>query len=156
MHKVVSALLFLIAPALWASEPVSSPSDPMVVYKTDAEYDDIKENVEMAITGKGLVISGTLHISEMLQRTAQDTGQTAPIYTKAEALEFCSVALSYQMSKAHPANMASCPLTISIYTLPEDENTYVAYRKPGMMGDAQEAEQAFTTLMSGIIKESLE
>ena len=156
MQKAVLLLLLLISPALWASEPVSAESDPMQVYKAEADFDEIKENVEMAITGKGLVISGTLHISEMLERTAQDTGQTAPLYTKAEALEFCSVSLSYQMSKAHPANMASCPLTVSIYTVPGDEHTYIAYRKPVMMGDSEGAEQALTTLMEEIIEEAME
>jgi hypothetical protein len=34
---------------------------------------------------------------------------------QAESLEFCSILYSYRMSLAHPANMATCPLTISIY-----------------------------------------
>ena len=41
---------------------------------TDISYANIKENIEMAITDQGLIISGTLHISDMLNRTGKDLG----------------------------------------------------------------------------------
>ena len=53
--------------------------------------------------------------------------------------------------------MATCPITISIYQKAGDQGrTYIAYRRPNMMGDAAAAEQALQTLLDGIVQESLD
>ena len=79
------------------------------------------------------------------------------IYRQAESLEFCSVPLSYQMSLAHPGNMATCPLTISVYqTAGDEQHSYLAYRRPDMLGDASSAEQALSKLLRGIVEETLQ
>jgi hypothetical protein len=61
------------------------------------------------------------------------------------------------MALAHPANMANCPLTISIYQQRSDpDHTYIAYRRPGMLGEAAAVEKALTRLLDGIAREALE
>ncbi|MES9957994.1 MAG: hypothetical protein ABW120_05245 [Sedimenticola sp.] len=155
-HLLALLVLILGTNLAMASGVVSSDDSPIVIYKTDYSFTEAKENLEMAITDRGMLISGTLHISDMLQRTAKDTGH-AKLYEKAESLEFCSVLMSHQMSSAHPANLSICPLTIGIYVKAgEPKNTYVTYRRPEMLGDADEATAALTELFEGIIQEALE
>jgi len=61
------------------------------------------------------------------------------------------------MSLAHPANMATCPLTLSVYRKTGDTtHTYIAYRRTNLMGNADEAEQALRKLLDGIVQEALE
>jgi len=159
MFRTIPILIALFIPTPYAlsAEPVTPADSPIVVYETTELYEDIKSNIELAITGRGMLITNTLHISEMLNRTAADTGLDTPLYENAESLEFCSIVISYRMSKAHPANMATCPLTLSIYQKSGDENhTYIAYRRPEMLGEAGSVEKDLTELIDGIVQEALE
>lgn len=150
------ALLTTAGPLL-AAEPVTPPDAPIVVYRSDETYDDLKDALVSAIEGQGIKITNTLHIGDMLQRTAADTGLTDRIYGQAESLEFCSIPLSYKMSQADPANMATCPLTISIYRKAGDrDNTYLAFRRPRLLGDSAAAEQALLQFLDTIVQETLE
>ena len=154
--SILFALLFQTQQAV-SAEPVTPAESPIVVYESTATYSDIKSNIEFAITGRGMIVTNTLHISDMLSRTAADTGLEAKLYEKAETLEFCSIMLSYRMSKAHPANMATCPLTLSIYQQVGDEDhTFIAYRRPAMLGDADAVEADLLKLIDGIVQEALE
>ena len=157
MYPILAALLIAVASNCQALEPITPENAPIVVYKTEAAFADIKENVEMAITDRGMLITNVLHISEMLERTAADTGLDKKLYNNAESFEFCSIAMSYRMSSAHPANMATCPLTISVYQTPDDPaHVYLAFRRPRFLGSGVEAEAALTTLLNEIAQESLE
>jgi len=156
MRYILSCLLLAFAGPLLAAEPITPPDAPIVVYKSNAGFDEVKENVAMAITGQGMLISGTLHISQMLDRTAKDTG-FARLYEKAESLEFCSIKISHLMSAAHPANLTTCPLTIGIYVkVGEPDATYVAYQRPSLMGAADEATRALNDLMESLVQEALD
>ncbi|HEB94945.1 MAG TPA: hypothetical protein ENI96_00770 [Sedimenticola thiotaurini] len=149
-------LLLMAAPAV-AVEPVTPADSPIVVYRSDDGYDDVRDALVTAIEGQGIKITNTLHIGDMLERTAADTGLTRRIYRKAESLEFCSIPLSYRMSLAHPANMATCPLTISIFQkATADDGVYLAFRRPRMLGDAADAERALLEFLDGIVQETLE
>jgi len=151
-----SLLLFTLCLPVWA-QPVTPDDSPIRVYRSDMEYDEVRSNLEMAITGQGMRITNTLHISEMLERTAADTGLDKKLYENAESLEFCSILMSYKMSAANPANMATCPLTISIYQKAGDtENTYVAFRRPAMLGDASDVERALLEMLDEIVEEAIE
>lgn len=159
MFRIASLLiaLFFQAQQVLSAEPVTPVESPIVVYESTAPYSDIKSNIEFAITGRGMIVTNTLHISEMLSRTAADTGLEARLYENAESLEFCSIMISYRMSEAHPANMATCPLTVSIYQKAGDEDhTFIAYRRPAMLGDADAVEADLLKLIDGIVQEALE
>lgn len=159
MFRIISLAGALLVQTNWAisAEPVTPAESPIVVYASAEAYDEIKSNIEIAITGRGMLITNTLHISEMLDRTAADTGLETRLYENAESLEFCSISISYRMSKAHPANMATCPLTLSIYQKAGDkERTYIAYRRPNMLGEAGAVEDELTRLIDGIVQEALE
>ena len=157
LRMMITVLLALFASQVIALESITPPDAPIVVYKVDSSFDEVKEFMELAITGKGMKISSTLHISDMQERTAKDTGLDEKLYGKAESLEFCSIAMSYKMSQAHPANLAICPLTIGIYTLPDDpDTTYITYQRPYMLGDGAQAEAELIEMYDSIIRASVE
>ena len=157
LRMMITVLLTLFASQVIALESITPPDAPIVVYKVDSSFDEVKEFMELAITGKGMKISSTLHISDMQERTAKDTGLDEKLYGKAESLEFCSIAMSYKMSQAHPANLAICPLTIGIYTLPDDpDTTYITYQRPYMLGDGAQAEAELIEMYDSIIRASVE
>jgi len=65
--------------------------------------------------------------------------------------------MSFRMSQAHPANMATCPLTLSVYQKAGDaDHTYIAYRRPILLGEADSVEKDLTKLIDDIVQESLE
>mgnify|MGYP002713011177 CR=1 FL=1 len=157
MRRIIFLLIVIQAGLVLAQTPVTPADAPIVVYQASDEYDAIRSNLELAITGRGMLVSNTLHISDMFNRTAADTGLANTLYDKAEAFEFCNLKLSWQMSNAHPANLSICPLTIGIYTLQsEPDVVFLSYRRPGMLGEGAAAEQALIELYDGIIKEALE
>lgn len=124
---------------------------------TDDDYDSVKENVEMAITDRGLIVSGTLHISDMLNRTAKDLGIEKPIYKKAEGIEFCSAKISHKMAQVDPTNVSMCPFTVVIYQLNSSpEKTNVVYRFTKLNGDGAVLEKEITDLLQGIVEDAVE
>lgn len=157
MRRLTFLLLVTHSSLIFATDPITPPNSPIVVYQSSGDYDDIKANLEMAITDRGMLITNTLHISDMLERTAGDTGLDKKLYQEAESLEFCSILMSYKMSLAHPANLAICPLTIGIYKgLDEADPVHVVYRRPQLLGDAGPVTQAVTGLLDGVVQEALE
>ena len=101
-----------------------------VLFKAQGEFQDVRDQVEAAIEGKGLKINHTNKIAEMLERTGKDLGATRQVYVNGEQFEFCSARISRQMMEADPHAMVLCPYIISVYTIPNDKNVYIAYRKP--------------------------
>ncbi|MCW8948875.1 MAG: hypothetical protein OQL17_02750 [Sedimenticola sp.] len=157
MRHLILITLFLQATLAMAQPPITPDDAPIIVYQLQDDYESIKSNLELAITGRGMLISKTLHISEMFERTAADTGLTNNLYGKAESLEFCNIKLSHQMSSVHPANLSICPLTIGIYTLKSQPGElFLSYQRPQMLGNATEAEAALIKLYEGIIREAME
>lgn len=157
MRRIILLLSFLAGGPALAQNPITPADAPIVVYQTQDEYDAIRSNLELAITGRGMLISSTLHISDMFNRTAADTGLANTLYERAEAFEFCNLKLSWEMSSAHPANLSICPLTIGIYTLQEQPGeVFLSYRRPQMLGESAASKRALMQLYEGIIKEALE
>jgi uncharacterized protein (DUF302 family) len=101
-----------------------------VLFKAQGEFQDVRDQVEAAIEGKGLKINHTNKIAEMLERTGKDLGAAKQVYVNGEQFEFCSARISRQMMEADPHAMVLCPYIISVYTVPNDKNVYIAYRKP--------------------------
>ena len=136
---------------------ISEDDNPIVVKEISGDFDSVKENIEMAITDKGLLVSGTLHVSEMLNRTGKDLGFDKAIFEKAESVEFCSAVISHKMAIADPANITVCPFTVAVYTYAtKPETVYVSYHKPALMGDAKEVTQEINDLLSSIVTEATE
>jgi uncharacterized protein (DUF302 family) len=128
-----------------------------VVFKTQGDFQYVRDSLESAIEGKGLVINHTNKIAEMLARTGRDLGATRQVYENGEQFEFCSATISRRMMEADPHAMVMCPYIVSVYTLPGDKNVYIAYRKPFVTGNPalQEAMTEVEKLLTDIIEDAL-
>lgn len=128
-----------------------------VVFKTEGDFGFVNELVKASIEGKGLKINHKNFIAEMLDRTGKDLGFTKQVYTNGEQYEFCSATISRQMMEADPHAMVMCPYIISVYTIPNDKNVYIAYRKPATTKNPalKKALADVEKLLTEIIKEAL-
>lgn len=133
-------------------------ADHLRLYTTQGEFGNVKDDLMMAITGRGLVVDHNSYIGAMLDRTGKDLGTTKPVFGQAESLQFCSATVSRRMMEADPTNIVFCPYIIVLYTLPRDPKTvYVGYRRPQPVGsEASKASlKEVETLLDGIIREAL-
>lgn len=104
---------------------------PTVTYAKRAKFEDVRDDLKLAIEGKGLVIDYHSFINRMLERTGKDVGSGRTLYADAEAFVFCSAVASRKTMQADPANIAFCPYSIVVYATAQDPGTvHVAYRRP--------------------------
>jgi uncharacterized protein (DUF302 family) len=105
---------------------------PVVTYsKKGARFDDVRDEVKLAIQGKGLVIDYESFVNRMLERTGKDVGSARKLYADAQAFVFCSAALSRKTVEADPANVSLCPYSIMVYATARDPGTvHVSYKRP--------------------------
>ena len=101
-----------------------------VLFTAQGSYQDVRDNLQMAIEGKGLKITNTNKIAAMLDRTGKDIGETKVVYENSEQFEFCSATISRHMMEADPHSIVMCPYSVVVYTVPNDKTVYLAYRKP--------------------------
>jgi uncharacterized protein (DUF302 family) len=129
---------------------------PVAVFKASGAFEDVVDNVKLAIEARGMLVSGTLHVGDMLNRTGPDLGYKQ-VFEQAESVEFCSAVISHRMTQAAPENMAICPFTISVYvTQAEPDQVYVAYRRQQLAGASAKVTAAVHELLHGIVEESIE
>ncbi len=104
---------------------------PIVAYSKRGRFEDVRDDLKLAIEGKGLVIDYHSFLGRMLERTGKDVGSGRRLYADAEAFVFCSALLSRKTMEADPANAAFCPYTLVVYATAEDPGTvHVAYQRP--------------------------
>ena len=105
---------------------------PVVTHsKRNAKFEDVRDELKLAIESKGLVIDYESFVNRMLERTGKDVGSARKLYTDAQAFVFCSAVLSRKTMEADPANMALCPYSIVVYERVSEPGTVrVAYRRP--------------------------
>jgi hypothetical protein len=88
----------------------------------------------------------------MLARTGPALGEDKPVYAQAEVLHFCSARIAWQMAKENPLNVAQCPLSMAIFTLPgEPATVHLAWR--GALGDSPGA-RAANALLARIARQT--
>jgi len=153
--RILSATMLLVG----LSQLALAEGAHMAVFTKQGSFADVRESVEMAITGRGFVINNVSHVGDMLERTGKDLGGGKQVFIKAESLEFCSATVSRKMMEADPDNIVFCPYIISIYVLPEKPNEVrVAYRKTQMAGSSssRKALKAVNDLLTEIIKEAMQ
>lgn len=125
-RTVVLGLMTAFCAAAMAADPA-----PVVTYSKQAKFEDVRDDLKIAIEGKGLVIDYHSRINEMLERTGDDLGAARKVYADVQAFVFCSAALSRKMIEADPANASMCPYSITVYaTAREPNKVFVTYRRP--------------------------
>ena len=155
LRLLVLPLLLVIGACATAAERDSY----MRLYTVEGAFEDVRDDVEMAITDRGMKINNVSHIGAMLARTGKDIGATRQIFGQAEALEFCSATVSRRMMEADPHNIVFCPYIIYVYTLPDEKNrVYVAFRRPLPVGSpaSRAALQAVEKLLTDIIADAIQ
>lgn len=156
---IVGAALLALAvnlPAGAAQEPVKK-TEHRVVYQYEEEFAFALESVEMAITGRGMVINNVAHIADMLARTAADVGGE-PVYEDGQALEFCSATVSRATMEADIHNIVFCPYIIAVYTVADEPGqVYLSYRRPPIIGndESQEALKQVEDLLEAIAQDAM-
>jgi len=104
---------------------------PVVTYSKTAKFEDVREDLKLAIEAKGLVIDYASFVNRMLERTGKDVGSARKLYADAQAFVFCSAVLSRKTMEADPANISQCPYSMVVYaTAQEPGKVFVSYRRP--------------------------
>lgn len=140
-------------------QPAFAAGDHMSEVVKQGTFEEVREAVEAALTGRGYVINNVSHIGEMLDRTGKDLGGKKKIYLKAEALEFCSATVSRTMMEADADNIVFCPYIISVYVLPlKPGEVRVAFRKAQLVGSpaSVKALADVNRLLTEIIQEAIQ
>ena len=153
--RALAGVLWFIATVSYGSTPSAGP---IARYRIEGKFAEVKEDVQLAIQNRGLVVEQASGINDMLVRTGKDLGTTRQIYLEAEAYSFCSAVTSRAMMEADPHNIAYCPFVIAVYVLPkEPQRVYVAFRRPEPSGNAKSrvALRAVEQLLDGIVREAL-
>lgn len=126
LRALLFALLAMVSTVAAAADP-----NPLVTYTKQGKFEDVRDDLKMAIEGKGLVIDYHSYLNRMLERTGKDVGSAQPIYVDAQAFVFCSANLSRRTMEADPANAAMCPYAIVVHaTAKEPGKVHVSYRRP--------------------------
>jgi uncharacterized protein (DUF302 family) len=133
---------------------------PLVTYsKKGAKFDEVRDEVKLAIEGKGLVIDLQSFVNRMLERTGKDVGSARKLYGDAQAFVFCSAALSRKTMEADPANVSLCPYSITVYATARDPGTvHVSYRRPWRPDGSAASKAALKeveALLDGIAREAV-
>lgn len=151
---ILAALASLILP------PAALAAGHIWVMTKKGKFEDVREDVVLAIEGRGIKINHHNYIADMLARTGQDLGATRQVYVKGEQIEFCKSDLSRAQMEADPGNIVFCPYILSIYTLPKDpELVHVAFRVPQAHGASPATRKALKDierLLTDIVKEALQ
>lgn len=147
--------------AIWvlASIPLvgQAADNYAVIFKAHGTYQEVRDQVQSAIEGKGLKINTTHKISDMLDRTGKDIGASKRVYENAEQFDFCSAEISRKMMEADPHAIAMCPYLISVYKLPQDKHVYISYRRPAVSKNQRLKKVLVEVdkMMADIIKEAM-
>ncbi|MFY9317864.1 MAG: DUF302 domain-containing protein [Burkholderiales bacterium] len=132
---------------------------PIVSYSKRAKFEDVRDELELAIEGKGLVIDYQSYVNRMLERTGKDVGSARKLYVDARAFVFCSAALSRKTMEADAANVALCPYSMMVYeTAAEPGKVTVSYRRawrPDGSAASKAALAEVDKLLDGIARAAL-
>ncbi len=151
-------LMFVVLTA-FCSVALAAGSQPVVAYSKKAKFEDVRDDLKLAIESKGLVIDHHSFINQMIERTGKDVGSTRKVYVDVQAFVFCSAALSRKTMEADPANAAMCPYSITVYaTAAQPDKVIVAYRRPWRPEGSAASKAALRqveALLDGIARTSL-
>jgi uncharacterized protein (DUF302 family) len=156
--SLLLTLCLLIPYATLAGPPDSSP---IVRYTVQGKFENVRDDLVNAITGRGLVIDHNSHVAKMLDRTGKDLGTPKKIYgdDQGQTFSFCSAALSRKTMEADPNNILFCPYTIALYTtLAEPNKVTIVYRRPVRTDDSPASQAALNevaALLDGIAREAV-
>lgn len=150
----VLIIIYLFTSALYADNVMDESN---VVHKSSEDFEYTFENINDAILARGMVISNTVHLSDMLSRTGKDLGFETSIYKHAESIEFCNALISHKLSVADPRNLINCPFSISVYETEKKPGiVYVTYRRYKVIEESSAISSAIHKMLEEIVQEAIE
>lgn len=160
MNKLISLFAGLLGWLLVQSALAGGGGDFAFVMSKKAKFDDVRENLVLAIENRGVKIDHESFIGDMLARTGRDIGLTKVVYLRGDQIQFCKADLSRAMMEADPRNMAFCPFIFSLYITPDKpEVVNIAYRKMSVFAGNKASKKALADiekLMHDIASEALQ
>ena len=120
---------FFVTLYLLLNAPVSAMDDVLTFRVPGSHYSATREALVEAIEAEGLIVGAILPFNEMLIRTGEKGAGTP--YSEAEIFQFCSAGLAWQIVQEAVEQLAICPMSIALYSLPGDTDVLFSYRSPG-------------------------
>ncbi|TEX44209.1 MAG: hypothetical protein CFR70_14830 [Rhodocyclaceae bacterium] len=120
-----------MAVLLIAPMPARAEADIRTRVVEGTDLSRTREALIESIEAEGLVVSNIVNFNEMLARTAGDLGRRGAPFAAVEIVQFCSSVLAWQLIEESPAQVALCPLSISLqlhHGRPKD--VVLAWREP--------------------------
>ncbi len=155
---MIRALMFASLAAV-CSAAIAADPQPVVTYSKQAKFENVRDDLKLAIEARGLVIDYHSFINRMLERTGQDIGSAKKLYADAQAFVFCSATLSRKTMEADPANVSMCPYSMVVYATAQDPGkVYVSYRRPWRPDGSAASKAALKeveSLLDAVARESL-
>jgi uncharacterized protein (DUF302 family) len=137
--------LLLLATALSC---LADPS-PFVSYKSSLPFEQVMEDLQMAIADKGFHINKIMHLDRMWERNRKEGETSRPTFLHAKSIDFCSSVLSRRMTEEDPQRIVNCPFVISVYVLAaEPEITHITHRRVTFGDDSAATREAAAMLKS--------
>ncbi len=75
------------------------------VFSKTASFEEVRDNLALEVTRRGMVLTQTIAVNDMLEKTAKEVGAVRPVYVNAEALAFCSPSLGRKLMEANSSNI---------------------------------------------------
>lgn len=134
---------------------VARAADDIVVRELQPlAYLDARAALLDAFVDAGLAPPAVSQFGDMLARTAPDLGHRADFYAEAEIFSFCSAQVSGRMIAEDVRNIALCPMTVALYTLPGRPRTvFLATHPPALQSPAGEFAR---TLLRRIVERTID
>ena len=107
MTRTLAVILLLGLVGSGIMPALANGPEHLKLYHKQGNYEDVKFDIELAITNRGLVVDHTSHIGNMLERTGKDLGTTQPIYGNAGSMQFCSAVVSRRTAPPSSAGAAN-------------------------------------------------
>lgn len=153
---VARAIAVFAATAMFGCCAVAD--DMRTFVKHGTAYDDVKQDLESAIEGKGLKVGAVGDLGDMLDRTRADLHAGPQVYKSAHYLQFCSAMYAHKLAAADPKNLGHCPFLMFIYeSVAKPGEVVIGYRP--FAGTGNVATQAVLAdvdaLLDSIAREAL-
>lgn len=90
-----------------------------------------REALIESIEAEGLVVSNLIDFNSMLARTGADLGRRQSPFVAVEVIQFCSSVIAWQLIEESPAQVALCPLSMTLQRRQADPKTvWLSWREP--------------------------
>ncbi|MBL8534284.1 MAG: DUF302 domain-containing protein [Betaproteobacteria bacterium] len=139
-----------------AEEPARFRLGDLIVSEFAGTFEDIRDQLVFSIEQKGLAVSNTAAVGDMLKRTRSDVGGARDLYGNAEIVQFCSASTAHGSTQVDAHLVGLCPYSVAVYTLSGTPGrVYVSYRTllmPEISPDVRAALERSEALVAGVVK----